>query len=278
MANWASVKLILSPLNEEGNKAIKDLYDKIAYVDTCRDNYQTQIWEVDIEACFGIDIDVYKRGYIYQYEMIDDDLYIYCEDAWDGNLSFWYTLIDHVYGSNARNNIGISYTVEECGNGIFYTNDEEDCGIQGAYLYADGIDANLKLDKLWNFSKEGPFASPKENSGIAVFPSTIAYGNLDSVKYYETINVVYEMSMTYDELDQLNTVMSVDKYLADAEKEIGFPISQTDDSRKLIELSQYLDTNCGIDLQLNNFECDDRKWDDFVDKAAVKKMGETNGN
>ena len=285
MANWASVKLIFTPKNDEGKAIIKDIYDKLVYTDPCKNEnqYNTQLWEVDLEATYGLNLDCYKRGYVYQYEFWDDSneqLYVFCEDAWDGNLNFWYTLIDSAYGENVRNCIDISYTVEECGMGIFYTNNDSDVGIQGAYLYSEGIESTLKLDKLWNFSEEGPFASPKENSGISIYNTTYGYGDIGNIRYISLPHVSYESNFDNDVdlLVELNKVMSIDKYLEDAEKKLGFPISN-DYSTKLRELCTYLDSNCNVNLSLDDFEIDARSWEEFVNRDIVKKMmGETNGN
>lgn len=132
----------------EGELALKDFHDRIALaIQKSTDPYAT--WEADIEKEFGICIqNTLKRGYVaYLDEISNGAFYIECEDAWNANLGFWYTLIKYMYGDK----LDFTYQASEPGMCYFYTNNQGLLPRYSLNIYAETKDL-IRLPNVWDTS------------------------------------------------------------------------------------------------------------------------------
>ena len=121
MPNWASTTYVFKGADE---KQAKDLYDKIDSLSKMAEplvpNGFGKLWMGCLVNLLGGDWDkVYCRGEIIDYNLTDDHVSIECETAWDEMPEFRHFLEQQYPGSK------IYYQVEECGNCVYATNDDE---------------------------------------------------------------------------------------------------------------------------------------------------------
>lgn len=139
MANWCQTKITIN--HEDENKLI-DLYNKIEK--WCETDYKQNgfgnYWLGNIVGNSGIgtvdenpNTDLRCRGMITYLEIIDNQLLIDTETAWQPMLQMWVKLIDK-YLPDAE----LIYNAEECGCELYYTNDP--CLIDGYIIDAWDID------------------------------------------------------------------------------------------------------------------------------------------
>lgn len=138
MANWCSTQITI---NHESNEELKNLADLIE--DWISHNYQENgfglSWLGNVVGNSGVgtvdtglSTDLCCKGYIDNLNLLDSQLIIHTETAWEPALRLWVKVLEK-YLPDAE----LIYTAEECGSGIFSTNDQS---LVGRY-YIDSWDA-----------------------------------------------------------------------------------------------------------------------------------------
>ena len=121
MPNWASATYVFKGADE---KQAKDLYEKIDSLNQMAEplvpNGFGKLWMGCLVNLLGGDWDkVYCRGEIIDYNLNGDLVNISCETAWGEMPEFRHFLKQQYPGSK------IYYQVEESGNCVYATNDDE---------------------------------------------------------------------------------------------------------------------------------------------------------
>lgn len=183
MPNWCGTNItFMSDGTPEGKLALQEFRNKFDLAMKLNpERGSKELWEVDIEIAhlqegnglfmFGAPetawdghkyyngtFDCHKRGYIFYVGDIEeyanyDEFEIGCEDAWAGNIGFWYILLTTFYG----NKITFRYDCTECGMALYYSNDPSMVGEHIVSLYAEGADCFNIPGCIVPAMSEGPF-------------------------------------------------------------------------------------------------------------------------
>ena len=121
MPNWASATYVFKGADE---KQAKDLYEKIDSLSKMTEplvpnGFGKLCMRCLVNLLGGDWNKVYCRGEIIDYNLTDDLVSLSCETAWDEMPEFRHFLEQQYPGSK------IYYQVEECGNCVYATNDDE---------------------------------------------------------------------------------------------------------------------------------------------------------
>jgi hypothetical protein len=124
MPNWCNTRIAFYAIedNTESLYQVRSIYEMLEKLNSMPPRIKTDFgvfWEGNVCDYYGLNpYESDCRGTVYDYEWCGDSLVVYQEDAWSPNATFWEDIISKNYPL-----VGMVYTAEETGNGLYINTD-----------------------------------------------------------------------------------------------------------------------------------------------------------
>lgn len=174
-------------------------------------------------------------------------IYLSFDDAWAGNIAFWYTLLYTMYG----NKVSMTYTCEEPGMGYYYSNDPYE--LETHEMYASTTDINVinNIPAAWKDTGNPLFRELNlDNPCVSISPDRYrGFMGMNGTFYQgRGVPVSYEMNVSglYDDVKEY-----VEKYFFDRAQ----PIATLENCRDM--MSNVADDDADWYPELRSYEPSD---------------------